>query len=249
MLTRRAPFPAVYLLFLLPLLSSSAALKTAVLFGCPILALVISFRHAIKMLSVVATALATLLPLLFIVQASICTSPGAFQISTGSFFLHCVTIRSTEVLLNVCMLSSVSLLSAANEWQGSLCETINRMTLPRSIRIMVIVSGAMIGGFRRAMYKVHHAFTSRGEAFPSFNWRNAVALPTMLGVAWASELNSVVSKVRGPWASEAFWERFVPASPNRRNMGYSMGDVLILIASITISATAATDFIGGRTFS
>jgi hypothetical protein len=246
MLTRRILFPTVYLVFLLPLITSSTALRAVVLIACPVIALAIGFRRVKAMFILLATAFGTLIPLLLLVQADVCSS-AAFGAASG--FLSCIAERSVAVILNVCLLSSLSLLAVANEWRGSLPPTINRMGLPRSIRVMTIVSGAMIGGFRRSMYKVHHAFTSRGDALPSFNWKNAAALPTMLGVAWASELNGAVNKIKGQWASDSFWERYVPDRIAKAETKYTISDLIVLIVATALIVAFALQVRGGGKFS
>jgi len=94
---------------------------------------------------------------------------------------------------------------------------------------MAIVSGAMIGGFRRSMFRVYHAFTARGEAMPSVHWRNLIVLPTMLGAVWAAELNGVVKRVKGQWSSDTFWARYVPAD-RPIDSACTKSDVLVLSA-------------------
>lgn len=139
----------------------------------------------------------------------------------------CVSQKSLAVLLNVGSFSSVFLLAAANEWRDSLVATINGMYLPRRVRMMTIVSGAMVGEFRRAIFRVHQAFTARGEAMPSVNWRNLSVLPAMLGAVWASVLNGAVERIRGQWSSDNFWARYVPVGrPNDERA--TLSDVAVL---------------------
>jgi hypothetical protein len=226
MLRRRLLFPAVYPFFLLPAFGSSVEAKVAVFLACPCLALAINFRPITRIVVLLLTALSTLVPLLLAVQTVVCTSPA--HISAGSL-PHCIVQRSLAVVLNVCLLGSVFLLAAANEWRGSLVATVNGMYLPRNIRVMAILSGAMISGFRRSALRVHHAFTARGEAMPSVHWRNLIALPAMLGTVWASELNSMVERMKGQWSSDTFWARYVPA--DRPTDSRSMNsDVMVLVA-------------------
>lgn len=154
----------------------------------------------------------------------------------------CMTQKSIAVLLNVSLLSSVSLLAVANEWRGSMVVTINGMCLPRNIRIIAIISGAMIGEFERAMIRVHHAFTARGEAMPSMSMRNLFVLPAMFGAVWASVLSGVVERFHGQWSSEAFWARYVPA----RSQGHTrlaLSDITVLIAGGLVIGALAIQFI------
>lgn len=208
-LRNRYLFPAAYALFFLPAaLGSPLEVKIGVLILCPSLAFTINLRAIIRIVGLLLTALCTLVPFLFLVQSAVCSSSVE---SVSRPLMHCIIQRSLAVLLNVGLLSSVFLLAAANEWRGSLVATINGLCLPRSVRMMAIVSGAMIGEFRRAMIRVHHAFTARGEAMPSVSWRNLIVLPLMLGAVWASVLSGVVERVRGQWSSDRFWTRYVPA--------------------------------------
>lgn len=210
MLRTRYLFPSVYAVFFLPAaLGSPVAVKVAVLVACPCLALAINMRPITRVVALLLTALCTLVPFLMLVQSAVCSSSAS---AMPASLVLCITRKSLTVLLNVGLLSSVFILAAANEWRGSLVATINGMCLPRSVRMMAIVSGAMIGEFRRAMIRVHHAFTSRGEAMPSVNWRNLIALPSMLGSVWASVLSGVVERFKGQWSSDTFWARYVPAS-------------------------------------
>ena len=186
MLSTKYLFPAAYLVFLLPAVPGlPIEAKAAVLVACCCLAFAINARSIIRIVGLLLTALCTLVPFLVLVQSAVCSS----SINSMSVpLVPCVAQKSLAVLLNVGLLSSVFLLAAANEWRGSLVATINGMCLPRSIRMMAIVSGSMIGEFRRAMIRVHHAFTARGKAMPSANWRNLIVLPSMLGAVWASVL-------------------------------------------------------------
>jgi hypothetical protein len=225
MLRNRYLFPAVYAVFFLPaVLGSPVEAKVAVLVACPSLAFAINLRSIIPILVLLLTALSTLVPFLLLVQSAICSS-SIYSIPGSLVF--CITQRSLDVLLNVGLLSSVFLLVVANEWRGSLVATINGMCLPRSVRMIVIVSGAMIGEFRRAIIRIHHAFTARGEAMPSVNWRNLIVLPSMLGAVWASVLNGAVVRIKGQWSSDRFWERYVPAV-RRTNRAVALSDLAVL---------------------
>src|ERR1700722_2281800 len=158
MLRRRYLFPAVYLAFLLPFaLGVPVAAKLAVLVACPSLALAINSRAIARIAILLLTALCTFVPLLLLVKGSLCSSLPRGAAET---LFSCVAQRSVAVLLNVCLLSSVFLLATANEWRGSLVATMNNMCVPRSVRMMAIVSGSLIGEFRRAMNRVYQAFTA-----------------------------------------------------------------------------------------
>jgi hypothetical protein len=240
MLRMRYLFPAVYLVFLLPAaLGSALEAKVAVLVACPSLAVAINFRAIARIVVLLLTALCTLVPFLLLVQSAVCSS--SIYSTPGSLVL-CATQRSLAVLLNVGLLSSVFLLAAANEWRGSLVATINAMYLPRSVRMMAIVSGAMIGEFRRAMIRVHHAFTARGQAMPSVSWRNLIFLPSMLGAVWASVLDGVVERVRGQWSSDRFWARYVPAG-RRTDVRAALSDLAVLGAGALVIGIFLSSFL------
>lgn len=238
MLKTRLLFPAVYIVFFVPTaVGFPMAVKVAVLVLCPSLALAINFRPAARLAGLLLTAFGTLVPFLILVQAAVCSS-SATEVPTSLLF--CIIQKALTVLLNVSVLSAVFTLAAANEWRGSLLATINGMCLPRSIRMVAIISGAMIGEFRRAMIRVHHAFTARGEAMPSLNWRNLMVLPTMLGSVWASVLIGVVYRFKGQWSSDTFWARYVPQ--NRQPGNLALSDLAVLSAAgivIGISLTTA----------
>jgi hypothetical protein len=240
MMRNRYLFPGIYAVFLLPsLLGSSVEAKVAVLIACPSLAFVINLRPIVRILVLLLTALCTLVPFLLLVQSVVCSSP---TYSAPESLVHCITQRSLAVLLNVCVLSSAFLLATANEWRGSLVATINRMCLPRSVRMMAIVSGAMIGEFRRSIIRIHQAFTARGQAMPSINWRNLIVLPSMLGAVWAAVLNGVVERVRGQWASDGFWERYVPAV-RQADVRVALPDIAVLGAGVLVIGVLLAPFV------
>jgi hypothetical protein len=220
MLRRRYLFPGIYITFFLPMLMQTPyetrAALCAIIF---VVALVINGRAIMPLVLLIITSLITLIPFLFLVQAAVCSSSDQ---STWLPLVVCTVKKTLGILLNIGLLSSVLLLVAANEWHGSLVASINRMMLPRTIRIMAIVSGAMIGEFRRAVLRVHHAYTARGEAMPSVHWRNLVVLPGMLGAVWASVLNGAAERLRGQWSAERFWERYVPLrQPQAEEIAFS----------------------------
>jgi hypothetical protein len=224
-LRNRYLFPAIYVAFLLPAaLGMPVEAKVAVLVTCPSLAVAINLRQTARIIVLLLTALSTLVPFLLLVQSAVCSS-SMYAVSEP--LVHCIVQRSFVVLLNVGLLSCVFMLAAANEWRGSLVATINRMCLPRSVRMTAIVSGAMIGEFRRAVIRVHHAFTARGDAVPSVNWRNLIVLPAMLGAVWASVLSGEVERVKGQWSSDRFWGRYVPAQ-RRADRRAATSDLVVL---------------------
>jgi len=187
-------------------LNSSQPLKLFVLVACPCLAFLINWRSVSHLVGLLSIALGTLVPFLLLVQSGVCSA----SLRKIHDLPDCVLHRSVDVLLNVCLLSAALILATANEWRGSLPATINNMGLPRSIRSTTIVAGSMIGEFQRAMLRVHHAYTARGEAVPAIHWRNLVVLPRMLGAVWAAELNGFVERIQGQWSSDQFWMRYVP---------------------------------------
>jgi hypothetical protein len=184
---------------------------------------------ALRTSALLVTAFCTLIPLLLVVQSSACLSSGA-----ASAVARCVASGSSVVLANAAILSSVVVLATANEWRGSLLSTVNGMYLPRYLRVVAVVAGAMIAEFRRAVLRVHQAFTGRGEATPSISLRNLVALPSMLGVIWAAVLNGAVERMKAQWSSEAFWSTYVPTKtqgPERT----ALADYLVLTLSAGVA--------------
>jgi hypothetical protein len=239
-LRNRLFFPAIYLVFLLPVVTSlSAGVKLAVLGLCIFLAFTINYRPILRIFALFLTGLCTLIPFLFLVQSAVCSS---FVYSDLMSFVLCMTQKSIAVLLNVSLMSSVSLLAIANEWRGSMLMTINGMCLPRNIRTIAVIVGAMIGEFKRAMIRVHQAFTARGEALPSMSVRNLIVLPTMFGAVWASVLSGVVKRFQGQWSSEEFWARYVPVRPHDHTR-VTLSDITVLIAGGLVISVLATLFI------
>lgn len=218
-------FPLVYAFLLLPVvLDLPLSAKTGVLVACTALALFVNTRIFGRIFLLLVVALGTLTPLLIVVQSAVCWSPGT---SLAPLFAQCVVPRSLIILLNAGLLSSAFLLAAANEWRGSLVTTVNGMWLPRNVRMVSIVAGAMIGEFRRAALRVHQAFTGRGEALPAISWRNMVVLPSMLGVMWAAVLNGAVGRMKEQWSSERFWETY---APSKHRSSSTLSDLAVLAA-------------------
>jgi hypothetical protein len=238
MISHRFLFPAIYPFFLVPTFSSPVYVKLAIVIGGPCLALAFNFRAIRRLGMLLLVALVTLLPMLLLVQTAVCTSPS---VPLFDSLASCIVQRSVAVLLNVCGLSSVFLVAAANEWRGSLVATINGMCLPRQVRVMAIVSAAMIGGFRRSMLRVHHAYTARGEAMPAIHLKNLLVLPTMLGTVWAAELNGLVLRVKGQWSSDTFWTRYVPANSVAETT-LTFSDVTLVVAGVLLLGGWALSF-------
>lgn len=227
---RRYFFPYLYLTFLIPLFFGIATIPQALIFGiCTTLALAIRWTIIRQLAPVMLVSVVTLTPFLILVQGAVCSSG---DLTSSLPIIDCVWQRSFEVLLTVGLGASVLLLAASNEWRGSLVETANSMWLPRSVRTIIIVAGVMISEFRKAMIRVHHAFSARGEAFPALHWRNLIALPRMLGCVWASVLKSSSERLDTQWSSQVFWDRFVPAEPRALSNSSTMApsDLAVIIA-------------------
>jgi energy-coupling factor transporter transmembrane protein EcfT len=242
MMQRRYFFPYLYPIFMTPIFVSTPKSLQALILGiCVALGFVIKRQAAWKFSLIVLTSLTTLFPFLVIVQTAVCSSP---TIGTPHLTFECLSQRSLEVLLNLGLTASVILLAVSNEWRLSLVETANGMSLPRSIRTVIVLSGSTIGEFRKATLRVHHAFTSRGEAAPTFHWRNLVVLPRMLGCIWASVLRASVERLDGQWSSERFWDRFIPAHGKQAAKAtfISLSDFAVIFAAgltllLTLSPT------------
>ena len=199
-------FPFVYIILLVPAaLGSELRTKAICIVAYIVVGSVINVRMALRISGLLLAAFCTLIPLLLVVQGSACLSP-----STALTVVDCITGGSSAVLVNAAVLSSVVVLSTANEWRGSFLTTVNGMYLPRRLKIVTIVAGAMIAEFQRAVTRVHQAFTGRGEATPSISFRNLIALPSMLGIIWASVLSGAVERMKSQWSSEVFWTTYIP---------------------------------------
>jgi hypothetical protein len=224
-------FPLTYLIFLTPAAAGlPLELKIIDFVSCFCFAIAVGRRTVFRLASLLVVALFTLLPFLAFVQTAFCSSIDLHS----STMVSCIVTRSGAVLLNVGLLSSVFLMAVANEWRGSLVATVNGMCLPRRLSIMVIISGSMIGEFRRAMIRVHHAFTARGKALPSVSWRNLVVLPVMLGAVWASVLDGAVERINGQWSSDRFWTTYV--APSRPfNIRSFLSDFAVLGAGALVA--------------
>lgn len=238
LLRRRYLFPGIYFVLLLPiLLQTGLAVKASLAVLLLALAITVNGRAVKPIVFLVLTSLATLTPFLLLVQAAVCSSSSQ---AGWRPLMECAGQNAIGVLLNIGLLSSVVVLGAANEWRGSLVASINRMALQRNVRMMAIVSGAMIGEFRRAVLKVHHAYTARGQAMPSVHWRNLIVLPGMLGVVWAAVLNSAAERLRGQWSANTFWERYVPArrpsSPKGTWTDLAVLGTALLIVAVLLAA-------------
>lgn len=209
---------------MLPVISPSPwQFKLILLILYTFAALVINFRPVGRLLILILVALLTLLPLLGLIQGAACWSSGSVHTLD---LIYCAAGRSS-IVLDVMLLSSVLLLIIGNEWRGTLPATVNGMYLPRSVRFIAIVSGAMIGEFQRAVTRVHQAFTGRGQALPTLNWRNAVMLPKMLAVVWAAVLTGAALRLDEQWASDGFWAQHVPTG-NASLPVISVRDILTL---------------------
>lgn len=229
---KRFLFPAIYLALLIPVGSNlNEQAKFALVGLYTVLALGVNGRAMARMAVLIAISLTTFLVLSLIVQSAIC-SRSAEQ--GWRPIIDCAFNNSAKVLANVALLSAAVLVATSNEWRGSLVATIGGLTLPRSVRMMVMVSGAMMGEFQRAATRVHHAFTARGDASPSLRWRNLMALPSMLGVMWASVLNNATERLEGQWSANEFWERYVPSEQEVGSA--TLSDAIVIIVAGTVAA-------------
>jgi hypothetical protein len=141
-------------------------------------------------------------------------------------------------MATVGLAASILLLAAANEWKGSLLATVNGLWLPRSVRMMLVVTGVMSGDFRQAMTRVHHAFTAQGKASPKFSFRNLVVLPHMLACVWAAVLCRAAERLDQHWSSPAFWDAFIPrnAAPAAFARRVLWKDAAVLASAAAVSA-------------
>jgi hypothetical protein len=230
---RRFAFPAAYIGLLLPVLvDSGAVVRASVIVGSASLAIFSNRGVAFRIATLLLLAIGSLLPLLLVVQGSACRvgEPAAN-------LLNCISERAGEVMLNAALLGAAVMLAVANEWRGTLLAAVNGLYLPRSVRLVAIVAGAMGGEFQRAASRVHQAFTGRGEALPGLSWRNALALPGMLAATWAAVLNGAAARLREQWGSDAFWSQYVPSGPERLGV-ITNRDALVIFWCGAVAATA-----------
>ncbi len=233
--SRRYFFPYIYLVLLLPLaVSLPVFVKATLLAVCLGLALAIRRDVARNLAPAILASLTTMIPLLIVVQSAVCSSSGLTTLPE----FDCVKERSIEVLLKLGIGIAVLVLAASNEWRGSLLETSNAMWLPRSVRVMIVIAGVMVGEFRKATIRVQHAFAARGDVAPSFHWRNVIALPRMLGCVWASVLKLSAERINTQWSSPAFWDKYVPAGHELAGSGAKMSAADAVV--ITAGGTALT---------
>lgn len=227
-------FPHIYILFLTPLfVGDLTKVKVATVMLSVILSFTISPLMVRTMGALIFTSLLTLLPFLLVVQGAVCSGGTGNDIANT---VNCAAQASLNVMLNLGVAVSALLLASANEWRGSLLDTVNGLRIPRSLRMMFVVSGVMIGDFRKAMSRVHHAFTARGEASPSFSISNVTVLPRMLACTWAAVLSLAAERLSNNWSAPSFWDAFIPPSdqmsvPIARSVRQ---DVAIIAVSITI---------------
>jgi hypothetical protein len=231
---QRYAFPAIYVSLLLPvLLGAHSLLKALVVASSIMLAALLNPAPATRVATLLLLAFGTLVPLLVIIQGSACWGMPA---PASTVFL-CVAGRVGGVLSNAAILGTTIMLVAANEWRGSLLTTVNGLTLPRSVRFVAVAAGASIGEFRRAAFRVHQAFTGRGEASPGFSWRNLRALPAMLAATWAAVLSGAAVRLQEQWAPDAFWVRYVPSGRSRLGMITNRDAVVMLYCGLVIAAS------------
>ena len=209
---RRYPFPAVYLALLLPIpLGSDIIVRVGAIAGSAGMAALLNPPVFRRILGLLLLTFASLLPLLALVQGTACWSLPVQGVAYG----RCVAAHSGPVVLNTATLAATVLLAATHETRGSLPDTVNQLGLPRTLRMTAIVAAAMIGEFRKAASRVFQAFTGIGAASPVFSWRNVAVLPAMLAVMWAAVTKGAEARLGEQWASEAFWERYVPRGGQR----------------------------------
>lgn len=231
---KRYAFPAVYVTLLLPiLLNSSPLLKSYVIAGSASVAALVNPARAFRVAVLLLLTLGSLVPLLLIVQGSACWGVP----TPTATLLHCVGARAGGVLLNAAILGAAVMLAVANEWRGSLLTTVNGLCLPRSLRFVGVVAGAMIGEFQRATFRVHQAFTGRGEALPGLSWRNAIALPAMLAATWGAVLNGAAARLEEQWAADAFWARYVPNGQDRLGTITNRDPLIVLGCGMVVAAS------------
>ena len=179
------------------------SVRLTITLSCIVVALIRNKQVVASMMQLMCLTLLTFIPFLLIIQSSIC--------STGGIpIVECSLARATPIFAKVISIFALTLLVIAYTWRGNVLRTVNALTLPRPVRIMVVISSAMVGEFRKAMFRVHHAFTSSGQASPSMHVRNILVLPRILAGVWASVVWVVDERLNQHWSSDTFWDHFIP---------------------------------------
>lgn len=232
-------FPAAYILLWLPAaLLASGWVQAAIIGAALMTGLLANALTMRRYAQVVFPALLVFSLLLSVVRAAECS---AKTLPTGASLASCTASSALPWLNSVAALFAVVMMAAAVEWRGSLTRTVNGLALPRQLRALIAMAGAMIGEIRRVIPRVYHAATARGDAAPGRSLRNLTALSRVASPIWSSLLVSLVPRMRHQWASEAFWERYVPRSAHSlRNFAL---DAVVLIAGVAaISAAISFSF-------
>jgi hypothetical protein len=239
----RVFFPAVYVAFALPLIFATPLSFAFAAASCMALAAALNRRLFLALMPLVATSLLTFVLLLGLVQAAVCSSGLEGRYANLGV---CLAARMPPTFLGVALLAALMLLAACNERRASLVDTINGLCLPRQIRLMATVAAAMVGEFRKAFMRVHHAATARGDASPGLRLGNVTTLPRILACTWAAVLTGAGGRLAEQWASDVFWNRYVPrhveAAGAQRDL---RRDAAVLVAAIIIVVAAALLTLGG----
>jgi hypothetical protein len=242
-MSTRVLFPAVYLAFALPLIFTTPLGFALAAASCMGLAAALNRRLFLALMPFVATSLLTFALLLGLVQTAVCSSGLEAKYAN---LARCLAARMPPTFLGVALLAALMLLAACNERRASLVDTVNGLYLPRRMRLMTTVAAAMVGEFRKAFMRVHHAATARGDASPGLRLANVTALPRILACTWAAVLTGASGRLAEQWAANAFWNRYVPqendAAAAQRD---GRRDAAVIAAAISVVIAAALLTFGG----
>jgi hypothetical protein len=236
MSTRRF-FPYVYLAFALPLLFGTPLSLALTAGSCLALAAALNPRSFLGLMPLVAMSLLTFALLLGLVQTAVCgSSLEARYASLGG----CLAARLPPTFLGVALLAALMVLAACHERRASLVDTVNGLFLPRRIRLITTVAAAMVGEFRKAFMRVHHAATARGDASPGLRFANLTALPRILACTWAAVLTAASGRLAEQWATNAFWNRYVPQAIDAAAVHRdARRDAAVIAAAVAVFIVAA----------
>ena len=231
-------FPYVYVAFFVPLLAGQETFLLAGLAGIYLLICLLIKPPVVRFAApLLLASFVTLTILTGIVQGAACSSAAMSPVES---IWGCIWRETAVVVSRVALVTSVLLLVLSNEWRQSLLSSVNGLRLPRQVRMIAALGIVMAGDFRKALSRVHQAFTARGDAGPGFSWRNAIALPSMLATAWASVLNIMSERMQNQWASEIFWESVIPRNPADSLQGYRSPTHDLVICALATAVLTAT---------
>ena len=225
-------FPSAYLLLWFPaVLLGHLGLRVGIAVAAILVSIAIGNPIVRRFVPLFGLALLLYALLSAIVNGASCSARG---IPLDPTIIPCIFSGAGPSVALIAALLSTVLLAIGNEWRASLVKTVNSLTLPRDVKIVCAIAGSLLGEFRRASLRVHHATTAQGEASPKRSFRNLTALPRLAAATWASVLSAAVLRLRHQWASDAFWDHYFPrdCAQLRSSIREAKWDVTILAIGI-----------------